>query len=100
LVINSLVSPDDGFLTRMETLADGSPLPPLFPIGRPIGIEFVIGNLTSGTPGDFTQSFSSSSFTTYTGLASVPEPASWVLGMIAMATMGLFGLVTRRGYRR
>src|SRR5262249_27595643 len=56
LVINSLVTPDDGFLTRQETLADGTPLPPLFPIGRPIGIEFLVDNLTSGTPGDFTQS--------------------------------------------
>jgi hypothetical protein len=89
-VADALANPTGGLLSRSETLADGSTLPPLFPPGYPpIGIVFAVADVTGGTLGDFTQSFSSDSVGTQVGAASVPEPSSGMLAMLAIAVLGL-----------
>jgi hypothetical protein len=100
-VANALVTPTGGLLTQAQTLANGSTLPPQFPIrGLSIGIDFFAENVTSGTLGDFTQSFSSSSIKDDTGLTMAPEPATWMLWTVAIAILSVFGFVTKRGTRR
>jgi hypothetical protein len=68
-----------------------------FPVGGQRGVFLLSAeNVTSGTLGDFTQNFSSNSVKVLGGVEAVPEPATWVLGLVGAAGMGLVGLFRRR----
>jgi hypothetical protein len=94
-VSNALFDATGGALTAPIPLADGSTLPTQFSIGGSlVGIDFFAENVTSGTLGDFHQSFGSDDLKSMGG-ATIPEPASGVLAMIAVAVLCCFGLVKK-----
>jgi hypothetical protein len=96
-VANALFDTTGGLLTQPHPLADGTTLPTLFPTGgAPVGIDFFVENVTSGTPGDFTQSFISSKVKPEGGPISAPEPASGVLAPVGLIVLIVFGLIRKR----
>jgi hypothetical protein len=68
-----------GVLTQTMTGTGGQPVFGGFPVGGPGGFLLVAENVTGGTLGDFTQSFSSSSVKPTVGDLVVPQPGSLVL---------------------
>jgi len=70
-----------GSLTAPITLIGGGTLPALFNVGQTGGFIVSAENVTSGTLGDFTSSFSSDSVKDEVG-ALVPEPPSLFMGLV------------------
>jgi hypothetical protein len=96
-VANALFDTSGGLLTQPIPLADGMTLPAQFAIGGPpVGMDFFAENVTSGTLGNFTASFSSDKVKPQGGPVGVPEPSSWVPAMIALIVLGLFRRVRKR----
>ncbi len=96
-VANALADPNGGLLSRYETLVDGSILPPLFPVGGlPMGIDFFVEGVTSGVLGDFSQSFSGYNLKEDVGLASIPEPSSGMMAIIAIMVLSVFRFARKR----
>ena len=96
-VANALVDTTGGLLTQPTLLADGTTLPTLFPAGgAPLGIDFFVENVTSGTLGDFTESFSSGKVKVQGGPTLVPEPPSWAIAAIGLVVLSLFTLIRKR----
>jgi hypothetical protein len=83
-VSNALVNPTGGLLTAPQQMVG---VPVQFPLtGPPIGIDFFVNNVTSGTLGDFTQSFTSSDVSGVFGQV-IPEPATWVPATIGLGAV-------------
>jgi hypothetical protein len=96
-VADALFDTGGGLLTQSIPLNDGTTLPALFPIGgAPVGIDFFTENVSSGNLGTFTANFSSGKVKPQGGPTILPEPSSWVLAMIAILLLGLFGHVRKR----
>ena len=86
-VSNALVNPTGGLLTNPQQMAG---VPTQFPLGGlPIGIDFYVTGVTSGTLGDFTESFSSRDVSGVIGQA-IPEPATWVPATTGLGAVLLF----------
>jgi hypothetical protein len=98
---NGLFHITGGLLTAPIALTGGGILPSQFPLGGAAGGFILFAETASaGTLGDFTRDFSSSKVKKIEGLTSVPEPASWVLAMIAslvLSTVGFIGKLAQRG---
>jgi hypothetical protein len=80
-----------GLLTQTETGSGGNPVFGGFPLGRAGGFLLSAENVTSGTLGDFSRSFSSSSVKPEVGVAT-PEPSSLALVLTAAVVLGAWGL--------
>jgi hypothetical protein len=71
-----------GSLTEPIALNSGGSLPALFTVGQTGGFFVSAEDVTSGTLGDFTSSFSSDSVKDEEGALAVPEPSSLVTGLV------------------
>lgn len=82
-----------GALTQTETGSGGKPVFGGFPLGGPGG-GFLLSaeNVTSGTLGDFSRDFSSSSVKPEVGVVAVPEPSSLTLLLTTAVVLGAGGL--------
>jgi hypothetical protein len=79
-----------GALTQTETGSGGKPVSGGFPIGGSGGFILSAENVTSGTLGDFSRDFSSSSVKPEVGVAT-PEPSSLALLLSAAVALGAWG---------
>jgi len=70
-----------GSLTAPIALISGGSLPALFTVGQTGGFFVSAEDVTSGTLGDFTSSFSSDSVKDEEGALIVPEPSSLFVGL-------------------
>ncbi len=99
LAFNGLFKITGGLLTAPIALDGGGTLPTQFPLGAaPGGFILFAETVASGTLGDFTSSFSSTSVKKNDGLvlASVPEPATvWLLVIGLAAIIGFVGITKR-----
>ncbi len=59
-----------------------------------------MGNVTSGTLGDFTQDFSSTDVTATIGLTSLPKPSAWLPAAIGFGALLPLHLLARRAAPR
>lgn len=84
-----------GTLTATEAGSGGKPVFGGFPAGGPGGFILSAENVTSGTLGDFTRDFSSSSVKPEVGVAT-PEPSSWVLLLTSALMLGAWQLRRKR----
>jgi hypothetical protein len=99
-MFNGLFDITGGLLTAPIPLLGGGTLPSQFPLGGAAGGFILFAETaTQGTLGDFTRDFDSSKLKKIDGLALVPEPASWVLSLIAGLVLSTVGLVRYRTLR-
>jgi hypothetical protein len=76
-----------GALTTTQIDSKGNPVFGGFPLGGPGGFILVAENVTGGTLGDFSRSFSSSSVKPTVGDLAVPEPDSLALLLTGAAAL-------------
>jgi hypothetical protein len=95
VTFQGLFSIDGGQLTQDIPLSGGGSVFGGFPKGGIGAFILFAENVTSGTLGDFSSSFSSNSVKDNEGVF-IPEPATAALGLVGAAMLGLFGRVLRR----
>lgn len=97
LTFDGLFQVTGGSLTAPIALNSGGSLPALFTVGQTGGFFVSAEDVTSGTLGDFTSSFSSDSVKDQEG-AIVPEPSSLFLGF-ASTSLVLCWVAARKAAR-
>lgn len=87
VAFNGTFAVEGGALTQPILLSGGGMAAAEFVIGRDVGGFFIFAeNVSSGTLGDFSADFSSDNTKDLIG-AIVPEPASWLLGLVGVGTL-------------
>jgi hypothetical protein len=94
---NFEIAPTGGLLSRSYTGADGTTQSAPFPEGGPnLGMEVFAEQTTSGTPGDFSVSFSDANDKFVFDTLSISEPSSGLIAVIALVILGLLGFARKR----
>jgi hypothetical protein len=93
-VSKMLIDPTGGKLDTNVPLMDGTTLPAQFPPGVTTGVAVFADSADTGTLGDFTSSFSSSSVSGQIG-AITPEPSTALLTGIGLALLTFLSLRRR-----
>jgi hypothetical protein len=97
---NGLFSFDGGLLTQASIpLSGGGSFSDLFNVGQTGGFDLVVEQQISGILGDFAADFSGSTIKGPVVGVTVPEPATAILGLIALSTLAGRGLTARLARR-